>query len=171
MHLRQLIVRGLGDAAIASALNAYFGTAYTRNSIIGKRARLKIPAPEGRKKTLPQQTKRVLPRGVQPAPIGRPPITPPPKPVPKPVKIAGPPARPSPPRPAQQTKPWMPGGPHVAGMPLILRKMHQCGWPINDGGPFLFCGMPKTYDPTYCDYHRWLATPPGSRHHLGGGTP
>jgi hypothetical protein len=72
---------------------------------------------------------------------------------------------------AQQTKPGTPGEPHVAGIPLGPRKMHQCGWPINDGGPFLFCGMPKTYDPTYCDYHRWLATPPGSRHHLGGGTP
>lgn len=151
-HLRQLLAKKLGDAAIAHELNAYFGTAYTRNSIIGKRGRLKIAAPEGRKRAPSQRGKRVLPRGVQPAP--RPPVPP------------------LPPQPAQLTKPGTPGGPHVAGMPLKLRQMHQCGWPLNDGGPFLFCGAPKAeFDPTYCPYHRWLATPKGSRHHIGGGTP
>lgn len=54
--------------------------------------------------------------------------------------------------------------PPIVPLPLMARKRHQCGWPVNDGGPFLFCGLPKTPGHSnYCGYHRLLSLPPELR--------
>lgn len=47
---------------------------------------------------------------------------------------------------------------------LLNRTRRQCGWPVNDGGPFLFCGAEKD-DPknSYCAYHRRLASRPAGQ--------
>jgi len=45
------------------------------------------------------------------------------------------------------------GAPHVAGVDLMLLTEHRCKWPINDGGPFLFCGEAKKSDRPYCAFH------------------
>lgn len=45
------------------------------------------------------------------------------------------------------------GAPHVAGVDLMMLTEHRCKWPINDGGPFLFCGEAKKSDRPYCAFH------------------
>ena len=54
------------------------------------------------------------------------------------------------------------GAPQVAGMPLIMLTDCRCKWPLNDGGPFLFCGEAKQPSRPYCAYHSTAA--------LGNGT-
>lgn len=54
------------------------------------------------------------------------------------------------------------GAPQVAGMPLIMLTDCRCKWPLNDGGPFLFCGEAKQPGRPYCAYHSTAA--------LGNGT-
>jgi len=44
--LIELIAAGKSSAEVATALNAQFGTAYTRNSVIGKCNRLKLDRPD-----------------------------------------------------------------------------------------------------------------------------
>lgn len=44
---------------------------------------------------------------------------------------------------------------------LLERAPHQCGWPVNDGGPFLFCGAAKSGHKRYCDPHALKASPKG----------
>lgn len=44
---------------------------------------------------------------------------------------------------------------------LLERAPHQCGWPVNDGGPFLFCGAAKSGHKRYCDAHALKASPKG----------
>lgn len=47
-----------------------------------------------------------------------------------------------------------PERPVVNPVTLLDRRPEQCGWPINDGGPFLYCGAPKaTGHKRYCSTH------------------
>jgi hypothetical protein len=41
---------------------------------------------------------------------------------------------------------------------LDLREQH-CRWPLNDGGPFRFCGCRKAPKSPYCEYHHRLSLP------------
>lgn len=43
--------------------------------------------------------------------------------------------------------------PHVAGIPLMMLDGCRCKWPINDGGPFLFCGEEAKENRPYCAFH------------------
>lgn len=43
--------------------------------------------------------------------------------------------------------------PHVAGVNLTMLTEHRCKWPINGGGPFLFCGEAKQSGRPYCAFH------------------
>lgn len=54
------------------------------------------------------------------------------------------------------------GAPHVAGIDLMMLTDCRCKWPLNDGGPFLFCGEAKQPGRPYCAYHSTAA--------LGNGT-
>ena len=45
------------------------------------------------------------------------------------------------------------GAPHVAGIDLMMLTECRCKWPLNDGGPFLFCGEVKRSDRPYCAFH------------------
>lgn len=45
------------------------------------------------------------------------------------------------------------GAPHVAGIDLMMLTECRCKWPLNDGGPFLFCGEAKKSDGAYCAFH------------------
>lgn len=45
------------------------------------------------------------------------------------------------------------GAPHVAGIDLMMLTECRCKWPLNDGGPFLFCGEVKRPDRPYCAFH------------------
>ena len=44
-------------------------------------------------------------------------------------------------------------GPHVAGVDLLMLTDCRCKWPINDGGPMIFCGEVKQLDRPYCAFH------------------
>lgn len=37
---------------------------------------------------------------------------------------------------------------------LLQLESHQCKWPINNGGPFLFCAVGVYDTHQYCDFHR-----------------
>lgn len=39
-------------------------------------------------------------------------------------------------------------------------RARQCRWPINDGGPFLFCGNATDAAVNYCPYHRRVNVAP-----------
>ncbi len=52
------------------------------------------------------------------------------------------------PMPAHAPEPLM--------VPLMELGARQCKWPMNDGGPFLFCGNPSG-DKVYCRHHMRLA--------------
>lgn len=45
------------------------------------------------------------------------------------------------------------GAPQVAGIDLMMLTECRCKWPINDGGPFLFCGEAKQPGRPYCAFH------------------
>jgi len=36
---------------------------------------------------------------------------------------------------------------------LSERRPDQCGWPVNDGAPYLFCGAGKSGHKRYCAHH------------------
>jgi len=144
-RLRELVAGGIGDTAIARVLNHLFGTKHTKDSVIGKRHRLKLKIPKERQPEEKRTAKRVLPHGHRPQRIEKPTVKLLPK---KARKIAS---------------VICEGGPHVPGIPLISRARHQCGWPLNEGGPYLFCGMPRAEGFPYCQYHAWLSQRPARR--------
>jgi GcrA cell cycle regulator len=58
-----------------------------------------------------------------------------------------------------QAKPVSPKSPapeRITAEPVTLadRRPDQCGWPVNDGGPFLYCGAYAKG--RYCDHHAAL---------------
>jgi len=56
-------------------------------------------------------------------------------------------------RPKLATPPSFPKTPHPEGMkPVQLHERKGCCFPVNDGGPFLFCNQP-TDDHSYCAHH------------------
>lgn len=63
-------------------------------------------------------------------------------------------------KPVEAVKAPPPPPPPVPAGPAPLNKLLEelewgnCKWPVNDGGPFLFCGRPSTG--SYCPYHQKL---------------
>jgi GcrA cell cycle regulator len=49
------------------------------------------------------------------------------------------------------------GAPVPLNLELVQLTATACKWPVNDGGPFLFCGHEKTSGATYCEFHERLA--------------
>lgn len=54
------------------------------------------------------------------------------------------------------------GAPQTAGILLTMLDGHRCKWPINDGGPFLFCGEVTKEDRPYCPFHATAAVGQGT---------
>lgn len=52
--------------------------------------------------------------------------------------------------------------PQVAGVSLMMLNEHRCKWPLNDGGPFLFCGEAKGIEGPYCAFHASLSVGEGT---------
>ena len=114
----------------------------TRNAIIARATRLGLvrtlaPADteqrnmgvvERRRPSRPRTIVRFGSLGLKPV---SPKIKPPslPKPAPAPVKYDGEPVT------------------------LAERRPDQCGWPVNDGAPYLFCGAGKSGHKRYCAHH------------------
>jgi hypothetical protein len=56
------------------------------------------------------------------------------------------------PPPAPRIKPDA-GLPEAVPVTLLERRADQCCYPVNDGGPYLFCGAPKKKGSSYCEKH------------------
>jgi len=48
-------------------------------------------------------------------------------------------------------------------LPLLDLDHDQCRWPVNDGGPFLFCADPVGGSSSYCALHAALSVGEGTR--------
>lgn len=144
--LKELAAKGYSAGQIAIELNRSFHAGKSRNAVVGKclRMELELKGKVGKPSTAklpalapaPKLSTRLKPRTkhLLPAVKSKPPIPEPKTPV--------------------------AGEPHGVALPLMQRKRHQCGWPVDDGGPFLFCAQPKLEgDKDYCRYHRLLSLP------------
>lgn len=112
----------------------------SRNAVVGRLNRLRIKGVEGarlkgRPFILKPLGKRHGPPNRESAPILKL----------KPVKAAPPP------------KPKPPERHSAEPAPLNLRVWeipdNGCHWPVNDGGPYLFCGHVRSGHPVYCSHH------------------
>jgi len=148
--LKRLHDEGLGDREIAARLNATFGTQLTKSAIIGCRHRLGL----FRLKRAPERLQnRISAHSKQPRES-------------KKKAVLVPPAARSRSRKAakQQTpaKPNVPVAPQPAfgfatvPIPLEMLERRHCRWPMNDGGPYLFCAL-NADEHSYCDHHRAIA--------------
>lgn len=52
--------------------------------------------------------------------------------------------------------------PTPRNLTLLDLTERTCKWPVNDGGPFLFCGCEKPIEHSYCSYHAHLSVGPGT---------
>lgn len=52
--------------------------------------------------------------------------------------------------------------PEPRNLTLMELTERTCRWPVNDGGPFLFCGCEAGLDRPYCDFHTELAKGKGT---------
>lgn len=157
---------------IAIQLNAVFGTTFTTNAVIGRfhrafgaktsrRTRSAEEIAEAKRNPEPQpRPARIEPD--RPAAIQVEPAS-----IPRPSRVQAPTAFEKISEGLNealaiargQAKPA--SGPASGPVTLIERRPGQCCWPVNDGGPYLFCGAPKR-DPRserdtsyldYCDLH------------------
>lgn len=158
----------LSSGIIADRLSKAFREKITRNQVIRRIRTLALP---------PRESETTLHKG-RPAKPKAPPIRrcrapkfKPPSPTfdfKNPKHPRDPDSRPRlwgerlPPMPGR--KPSLPGEPHTVPLPLMPRRQHHCGWPVNDGAPFLFCAQPKASgDRHYCGFHRLLSLPAAHR--------
>lgn len=170
----------LSSGIIAERLSQAFGERITRNQVIRRSQTLGLPPRKSEttnhKGRQPAVSPKPLARKRRRAPRISPALssaTPKPQRSPtfdfkKPKTSRDPDTRPRewgvrlPPIPDR--RPSLPGEPHTVPLPLMQRCRHQCGWPVNDGGPFLFCAQPKAPgDRHYCGYHRLASLPAAQR--------
>jgi GcrA cell cycle regulator len=151
--LREYWARGMSYSQIADAMNAKFGTRYSRNATIGRAKRMGLYAP-GR----PNHRAATLPR----------------KKLPKPSK-----KRAEKLRERRATEPQQPVPTHDRAEPVKLRcvglsprlvslvdlEKGDCHYPYGgdkDGEAILFCGHPRLAGSSYCKPHFHLTRDSGS---------
>ena len=143
--LRDCLSRGMSYGQAASAINARFGTEFTRNAAIGRAKRLGLK---------PASVRKVLPRARRPARWGESAPNPPRKIV-RPVAAAAPPPTPEPVKPAKLRC--------VGIKPRLLAfadlEPGDCRYPY--GGEreeevYAFCGHPRMPHSSYCRPHHAL---------------
>lgn len=144
--------RKISYGVMAAQLNETFGTTFNRNAIAGRIRVLRL----GTWNQTSGMTARRIAKTSDPEPEPPAPKPVAPKPVapkPAPILVAS--------KRSALPKPWLPPQEPLQSTPVTLidREPWQCRWPMNDGGPFLFCGARKgDYDPNYCPHHRCMAT-------------
>jgi GcrA cell cycle regulator len=151
--LREFHAKGMSYSQAADAINAKFGTAYTRNAAIGRGKRMGLTGPEK-----PKEPRR-LPRGTS-APRARrsrkrraaEPMQP--KPVqPKPALVCTEPVK----LRCVGIKPRL--------VALIDLERGDCRYPYGgdkDGEAITFCGHPRREGSSYCTPHFHLTRGPGT---------
>jgi GcrA cell cycle regulator len=126
-RLRELWMQGLSASQIA---DNFRDVKFTRNSVIGKVHRLKLPLREARQPAKPKRERRAN------GGVPKPPMPPP---------------RPQPPRPP----PPQPTAPRMRALTFFRLKPCHCRWPL--GSWFeparLFCGADVKEGEVYCEHH------------------
>ena len=142
--LRDYVVRGnMSFSEIAGAINAKFGTTYTRNAALGRAKRMGLAVPNRPEARVPPR-----PNGPrEPLPESRPPEFHWPKPVletAEPVKLR-----------CIEVEPR-----HLS---LIELEWGDCRYPYGgdaEGEPITFCGHPRRPGSSYCAPHSHLSRNP-----------
>jgi GcrA cell cycle regulator len=149
--LRDCLSRGMSYAQAANAINARFGTDFTRNAAVGRAKRLGLAIAKARKVLLRRQAPRV-----RPAPV----LQDKPK-VMKPGDSATPVLAPEPVKPVQLRC--------VGIKPRLLAfadlEPGDCRYPYGgekEGEAYAFCGHPRIARSSYCRPHHDLAHRPGT---------
>lgn len=148
--LRDCLLRGMSYGQAADAINARFGTEFTRNAAIGRAKRLGLKAGVGRKAALRPRRPKLLPRPVLESKLRAhgPAITPaaPPQVPVKPVKLRC-----------------------VGIRPRLLAfadlEPGDCRYPYGgekEGEVYAFCGHPRLPRSSYCGPHQALTHGPGT---------
>ncbi len=154
--LRDCLSRGMSYGQAASAINARFGTEFTRNAAIGRAKRLGLATASARK---------VLPRRRRPGRWGESvPKTPQknaPQKVVGPIAAAAPASVPEPPKPIKLRC--------VGIKPRLLAfadlEPGDCRYPYGgekEGEAYAFCGHPRIPHSSYCRPHHALTHGPGT---------
>lgn len=148
--LGEYLAKGLSFSEIANAINARFGTAYSRNATIGRARRMGLSAPQR-----PERPKR-------------------PKPPPKPAAERLKKLRT---RVLAETRPKLPIGERAAALKLrcvgvvprhlslIDLETGDCRYPYGgdaEGEAITFCGHPRREGSSYCASHFHLTSGPGT---------
>jgi GcrA cell cycle regulator len=144
--LREYHAKGMSYSKIADAINAKFGTAYTRNAAIGRGRRMGLAGPDQPKDSrfVPRQASAPRRRRSR-APRAEKPVQP--KPVPEraePVKLR-----------CVGVTPRL--------LSLIDLEPGDCRYPYGgdrDGEPITFCGHPRREGSSYCTAHFHLTRGP-----------
>lgn len=146
--LRDLWNAGFSASQIAARLGGV-----SRNGVIGKAHRIGLAkhklAYDSDKPRVPKERPE---RIFRPKTVKAAAAPPPPKP-PKPVKVA--PVAPAPVMSVPKPKAFM--------KTLLQLECDECKWPMNDGGPFLFCGHQQHAGGAYCEYHHLVSVGPGTK--------
>jgi GcrA cell cycle regulator len=149
--LRDCLSRGMSYGQAASAINARFGTGFTRNAAIGRAKRLGLKTATVRK---------VLPRPKRPARWGESPRKLPPKLVRPDASVA----------PAPAPEAVKPVKLRCVGIkPRLLAfadlELSDCRYPYGgeeEGEVYAFCGHPRIQHSSYCRPHHALTHGPGT---------
>jgi GcrA cell cycle regulator len=148
--LRDCLSRGMSYAQAASAVNARFGTEFTRNAAVGRAKRLGLAVAAGRKRL-----RRPAPKP-RPAPV--------PRGIPQPAQPGESPALPRAPEPVKPVKLRC-----VGIKPRLLAfadlEPGDCRYPYGgekEGEAYAFCGHPRIAGSSYCRPHRELTHRPGT---------
>lgn len=138
--LRNLWNDGLSASQIAARLGGV-----SRNGVIGKAHRIGLA-----KRKFAYDPAKPRPRREHAERVIRP----------KKVKLAPPPppvevAHAAPAVGLPKPKPFM--------KTLLELQCDECKWPVNDGGPYLFCGHQRHAGGAYCEYHQLVSVGPGTK--------
>ena len=147
--LQEYVARGMSYAEAADALNARFGTAYTRSAALGRGKRLGLVVPPRR-----EVAPRLVKRAANPSKMV------------SAKRQAHDPARAS--TPAMTVERAEPAKLRCVGIrprlvPLIELENGDCRYPYGgdrDGEPITFCGHPRFRGSAYCAPHFHLTRGP-----------
>ena len=151
--LKQLWAKGLSCSAIADRVNRKFGTAYTRNAVIGKVSRMGLPPRIGKMREDPTTTVRRMRNRKAAMTKAK-------------TRVGNPAVR------ALFAADGFVPLPEEIVIPIAERKTIQtlgdrdCRWPIGDPqhSDFHFCGRKKVLGLSYCEVHaRRAYRPPQAR--------
>lgn len=130
--LRQLRAKGLPYSQIAKRMPGY-----TKNAIIGRAQRIGLSsASRAAESTRAQQN--IKPHAERQSPVRQ-----------GMIRFGGG----SLPKSVIPEKPIAPERPTANPVTLEDRRADQCGWPVNDGGPYLYCGAARAGHRRYCERH------------------